>query len=111
MHQERRRAHRHAFVTNAEAADSFGVRVARVKDLSIAGAYLAMTNPFSKGAVILVTIRTKTEFFQCHATVAHSTYGLGMGVEFSDISPPFQNILEGWLLGTMQQPPVPVRSL
>ena len=92
-----RRAQRYIFVATAEAIDSSDVRLANVKDLSIFGAYLALSDPFSKGAVILVKIRTKTEFFQCNATVAHSTGGLGMGVEFSNMSPAFRTVLQEWL--------------
>lgn len=77
--------------------------MARVEDLSIAGAYLVMTNPFSKHASTLIKIRTTTEFFQCHATVAHSTQGIGMGVRFRDISPPFLLILQRWLITAMQE--------
>jgi hypothetical protein len=92
-----RHARRYPFIATAEAIDSSDVRPASVKDLSIFGAYLTMTDPFSKGAVILVKIHTKTEFFQCNATVAHSTDGLGMGVEFSNMNPPFRTVLQEWL--------------
>jgi hypothetical protein len=71
-----------------------------VRDLSIAGAYLAMPNPFSKGASIRIKISTRStqrEFFQADATVAHSTYGLGMGVMFHAVSPPFLIVLQQWL--------------
>ena len=74
------------------------MRPARVKDLSIFGAYFALPGPFSKGAVILVKIRTETEFFQCNATVAHSPGGVGMGVEFSNMNPAFRTVLHEWLL-------------
>jgi hypothetical protein len=99
MHHERRCVHRYAFVAHAEVLDFFSERVGRVKDLSIAGAYLAMRNPFSKGAPVVVKIRTETEYFECNATVAHSSPGIGMGVEFGDINPPFRLILQSWLSG------------
>jgi hypothetical protein len=69
-----------------------------VKDLSIAGAYVAIKAPFPKHASILIKLRTSTEFFQCHATVVHATHGIGMGVMFRDISPPFLLVLQRWLL-------------
>jgi hypothetical protein len=71
-----------------------------VRDLSIAGAYLAMPIPFSKSASIRINISTQstqTEFFQADASVAHSTYGLGMGVMFNAVSPPFLVVLQQWL--------------
>jgi hypothetical protein len=103
MQVERRRAHRYPFVATAEVEDYSGVRVARVKDLSFAGAYLAMRNPFFNGASIIIKIHTKTEFFQCHATVAHSSPE-GVGVMFRDISPPFLIVLQGWLFAAMREP-------
>ena len=101
MVRERRSAHRYAFVASAEVIDSCGQRSARVEDLSIAGAYLAMAHPFSKRSTVLIKIRTATEFFQCYATVAHATHGVGMGVQFRDISPPFLHILQSWLLAAI----------
>lgn len=92
-----RRAPRYAFTATANAIDSSEARPASVKDLSIFGAYLVMPDPFSKGAVILVKIRTETDFFQCNATVAHSTDGLGMGIEFSHMSPAFRIVLQEWV--------------
>ena len=93
-----RRAPRYPFAATAKAIDSSDARPASVKDLNIFGAYLSMPDPFSKGAAILVKIRTQTDFFQCHATVAHSTDGLGMGIEFSNMNPAFRTVLQEWLL-------------
>jgi len=59
-----------------------------------------MPNPFSKSASILIKISTQStqrEFFQADATVARSTYGLGMGVMFHAVSPPFLIVLQQWL--------------
>src|SRR5712692_5944668 len=101
MERERRRANTYAFVANTEVANCSDERIARVTDLSVAGAYLAMTNPFSKHASVVIKIRTKAEYFQCNATVAHSTHGIGMGVMFRDISPPFLAVLREWLMASM----------
>jgi hypothetical protein len=59
-----------------------------------------MPNPFSKGASIRIKISTQStqrEVFQVDATVRHSTYGLGMGVMFRAVSPPFLTVLQQWL--------------
>src|SRR5258706_11945757 len=45
--RELRCAHRYPSVATAQVQGAIGVRSARVRDLSIAGAYLAMPNPFS----------------------------------------------------------------
>jgi PilZ domain len=73
------------------------VRIAGVSDLGFHGCCLSMSDCFSKGASVLVKIRTGTEFFQCHATVARSISGIGMGVTFREISPPFRIVLQQWL--------------
>src|SRR5258708_20058490 len=89
MVAESRRAERYAFTADAEVEQSAVVRKARVKDLCIHGCYLAMPDPFSKGAVVRIKIRTEIEFFQANATVAHATHGLGMEGIFHSMSPPF----------------------
>jgi hypothetical protein len=97
MIQGSRRAEKYAFTAAAEVEHSAVVRRACAKDLRIHGCYLAMPDPFSKGALVLVTIRTTTEFFQAGATVMHSTDWLGMGVMFHAMSPPFLIVLQRWL--------------
>lgn len=103
MYQERRSARRYAFDADAEVADSRDERIARVEGLSIGGAYLAMANPFPKHTAVLIKIRTNREFFQCQATVAHSTQGSGTGVTFRNISPPFLHVLQRWLQEAMHE--------
>jgi len=102
MYAQPRHAPRYPFVATAQVEGGSDVRNARVKDLSILGTYLVMPDPFSKGESILVKIRTNTEFFQCRATVAHSAEGLGMGVMFQAVSPPFVLVLQGWLANALR---------
>jgi PilZ domain len=103
MYKERRHAQRYAFAADAEVEDSVCVCQARVVDLSIAGAYLVLPDFFPQSASVLVKIRTRTAFFQCHATVARSS-PQGTGVKFREISPPFLIVLEEWLLEAMREP-------
>jgi hypothetical protein len=104
LHRETRRAHRFPFLATAEVAEGCGEGVAaRVSELSIFGCHLLMSNPLSEGASILLKIRTKTEFFQCHATVVHSNQSHGIGVVFRDVSPPFRTVLQAWLLEAMRE--------
>lgn len=79
MYAEVRSARRFAFVAAAEVHRADVGRSAHVSDLSIAGAYLGMPDPFSKGASVRMKIRTQTEVFQAQFTVVHSTHTLGMG--------------------------------
>ena len=92
-----RRAQRYRFDATAEAIGSSDLRPAHTETLSILGAYLAMPNPFDKGATVVVKIRTKTEFFQSDARVAYSNQGQGMGVEFINTAAPFRIVLQEWL--------------
>jgi hypothetical protein len=62
-----------------------------------------MADPFSKGALIRVKIHTQTDFFQTDATVMHSTNGLGMGVMFHPVNPPFLLVLQRWLSEAQQE--------
>jgi PilZ domain len=103
MYEERRSVQRFAFVATAEVEDSTCICQARVADLSIGGAYLVLPDFFPRGASVLVRIRTKKEFFQCRATVVHSSPH-GMGVKFHEISPPFLIMLQEWLFAAMREP-------
>jgi PilZ domain len=103
VYKERRHVQRYDFAAAAEVEDSVCVCQARVADLSIAGAYLVLPDFFPQGASVLVKIRTKTAFFQCDATVAHSSPH-GMGMKFHEISPPFLVVLQEWLLEAMSEP-------
>jgi hypothetical protein len=47
---------------------------------------------------VISRLCTKTEFFQADATVVHSTCGVGMGVMFHAVSPPFLIVLQRWLI-------------
>jgi hypothetical protein len=100
---ETRRAKRYQFDALAEVEHSAVVRMARVKDLSIHGCYLAMPVPFSKGASVRIKIRTDVEIFLADATVVHSTHDLGMGVTFHAVSPPFLLVLQHWLSEAQQE--------
>jgi hypothetical protein len=103
MHEHSHAAPSPRFVATARIEGCSDARPARIKDLSIAGAYFAMPNPFSAGASIYVKIRTDIEFFQSRARVAHSAEGLGMTVMLYEVSPPFFLILQGWVLEAMHE--------
>jgi hypothetical protein len=93
MYKERRSAHRYTFIAPAEIEANGVVRAGCLTVLCVGGCYLAMREPFSEGALVLVKIRTNRELFQSYATVVRSVQGVGMGLEFEKISPPFQMVL------------------
>ena len=51
LYPVQRSAHRYPFIAEAEVTLSSEIRPARIELLSLAGAYLAMPDPFSKGHV------------------------------------------------------------
>lgn len=98
LDHEKLAAPRYAFAATAEVVGTrSGVRIGRVKDLSLSGSYVAMPNPFPKHAKILITISTVVSVFRCEGSVAHSTPGIGMGVTFCNILPASQAVLQEWL--------------
>jgi hypothetical protein len=111
LYEECHRAQRYAFIATAELLEyPSGVRRASFVELTAYGCYFTMRDPFSKGSSLFVKIRTQTEFFECHATVVHSSFGIGMAVEFREVSPPFLNVLQGWLLTELHESRVELSS-
>jgi len=98
VNYERRRAPRHAFAAIAEVIGMpHGVRVGRVKDLSLQGAYVALSDPFPANAQVQVALSTEHLVFRCQGTVAYSSKGIGMGISFREVLPASQAVLEEWL--------------
>ena len=98
MRFERSGGARYQFSAIAEVrGPSSGVRIGRVKDVSLGGSYIAMENPFSEHSELNLRISTETQSMECSAVVARSTHGIGMGVRFHPMRPESQRVLENWL--------------
>ena len=99
MAEERRRAARHPFIASAEVEDvAVGSRLpSRISDLSAGGCYVDTVNPFPDGTDVRVRIFTDTRRFEARATVAYSHLHLGMGLNFREVAPEHQAILQSWL--------------
>jgi hypothetical protein len=97
--QERRSRLRHDFVVNAEAEElATAIRLpARVSDLSVSGCYLDTLNPFSSGARIWIHFKKGNETLQLLGVVVYSHKDMGMGAEFTDVTPGAQEIIHKWL--------------
>ncbi len=97
MHRSSRMP-RYEFTATAEVTGKgTAIRIGRVRDISSGGSYIALADTFSKGSLVIVTISSLDAIFQCEATVVHSTMGIGMGLEFRNIAPRFQGVLDAWL--------------
>jgi hypothetical protein len=96
---ERRREPRVAFSAAAEILNEQddSRTTTRVRDLSLGGCYVEMTNPFPAGKNVLIEIYTDSEFLETHATVAFFEPSQGMGLTFSVMQPFFTEVLNKWL--------------
>lgn len=98
MRSERRRATRYNFGAIAEVID-LGARrdvVAITRDLSLSGCFVKTTTPFAKGTEVRVRISCSGADFAAIGNVTDVTRE-GMGIEFAEIQPKDQAIIEGWL--------------
>jgi hypothetical protein len=102
--KQRRRTPRYPFVADAEISEpASGKRIfARVREISMNGCYLEMSDPFAAGSQVCVKIFTATDFFESSATVAYSQTNLGLGLAFREVSPHFMPTMHKWLLQAMR---------
>jgi hypothetical protein len=103
MGEERRKMPRYPFSAFAELViGESGTRInSQVRELSLHGCYLEMTDPLPPGTSFLIKIFYGTEFFESSATVLYSLPNQGMGVLFHDIRSSFVSVLRKWLLKAM----------
>jgi hypothetical protein len=93
---ERRIAIRHLFSAEAVVVvDSHAnIRLqARCSDLSLEGCYIDTLNPFPKGTISRVELRTAEIVFEAIARVNSSHVGMGMGLCFQDLTPEQTSVL------------------
>ena len=103
MQHEKRRTPRYAFIADAEVIEAAsGAKLkARVSEFGLTGCYLDMTHPLEVGTAMSVKIFSGNDFFEAPAKVVYAHPNLGMGVEFHEVKPFFQNVLKKWVLAAM----------
>jgi hypothetical protein len=90
---------RYPFSAAAEIIDGSGAQMpSRVTNISFCGCRLIATGRFSIGSEVSVKIHTPTEYFECPATVAHST-ATDLGVTFHNVGPVYFTVLRRWISG------------
>jgi hypothetical protein len=96
---ERRAADRHPFSAEAVIIDLYdSMRVqARCSDLSLQGCYVDTLNPFPAETLVRVELRATDKAFEAIAVVHSSHVGMGMGIQFQDLSPEQTAVLQHWL--------------
>lgn len=96
---ERRSAPRYPLVLAAEVVEMpRGARLnARTSDVSQTGCYIDTLNPVPQGSKIRLRLTHDDEVFEAIGRIVYVSYGLGMGVVFTEVTPEQQQRLERWL--------------
>lgn len=96
---ERRNAPRYPLVLAAEVVElPRGARLsARTSDISRTGCYIDTLNPVPHGSQVRVRITHEDETFEATGRIVYVSYGLGMGVAFTEVTPEQQQRLDRWL--------------
>ena len=96
---ERRSVPRHPLVLAAEIVElPRGARLSsRTSDISRTGCYLDTLNPIPQGSRVRLRFTHNNEVFEAIGKVVYVSYGLGMGVTFTEVSPEQQARLDHWL--------------
>jgi len=96
---ERRQTTRYDFGAIAEVIDldSREDMIVVTRDLSLSGCFLRTKTPFQKGTAVIVRITCSGMDFSATGNVTGNITREGMGIEFVEIRPKDQAIIEQWL--------------
>ncbi len=96
---DRRSAARTSFVTEALVIEAnSGARLsARSADLVLNGCYVDTLNPFQEGSVVRIRLQHGESKLEAHGRVVYQVPSMGMGIEFSELTPENRLTLDGWL--------------
>jgi hypothetical protein len=70
---------------------------AQTSDISRTGCYIDTLNPIPQGSHVRLRITHHAEVFEAIVEVVYVSYGLGMGVTFTEVAPGQREKLERWL--------------
>jgi len=96
---ERRQMTRYDFGAIAEVIDldSREDMIGVTRDLSLSGCFIRTKMPFQKGTAVIVRIRASGTDFGATGRVTGNINPEGMGIQFVDIQPRDQAVIEQWL--------------
>jgi hypothetical protein len=102
---ERRSAPRVQKVLAAEVVElPRGAKLqARTSDLSRTGCYIDTLNPIPQGSTVRLRMTHHEEVFEALGKVVYVSYGLGMGICFTEVPGPELAKLERWLESTNEE--------
>ncbi len=84
-----KRQHRRAKLVTQIRCESLGREEVHVtRDVSVGGLFVSSKNPFPQDSIVSVFfhLRPSEPAISCHGKVVYSLKGLGMGVQFTDLS-------------------------
>jgi len=104
--QERRSAPRFPFTAAAEIFEvgSQGRVTGRSSDLSPNGCYIDTMSPYTAGAAVRVRLKHGHHEFEAMAAVRYSLLSMGMGLEFTEVTPENQSVLRRWMAELRGEP-------
>jgi hypothetical protein len=96
---ERRNAPRYPLVFAAEVVElPRGARLsARTSEVSRTGCHIDPLNPVPHGSQVRVRITHENEISEAAGRIVYVSYGLGMGVAFTEVTTEQQHRLDRWL--------------
>jgi len=96
---ERRNVPRQPLVLSTEVVElPRGARlIARTSDISLTGCYIDTLNPVPVGSHVRLRITHHNETFEVVGRVVYVSYGLGMGVVFTEVNEEQKARLTRWI--------------
>ena len=97
--RDRRYAIRFPFAADVELLDmESGTRVEGVtSDLSMGGCFVCTSRPLAITSRTRITLKRKDQIVEALGVVRIVKPKIGMGVEFIDVEPPYDDVLTRWL--------------
>jgi hypothetical protein len=97
--RDRRYSIRYPFAADAQLLNlETGVTTGGISsDLSLGGIFMCASKPFVLGTRVRLTLKRKEQVVEALAVVRIVKPGIGMGIEFLDVKPPFDQVLFRWL--------------
>lgn len=72
-------------------------RTARVADISLHGCYVDAINVYPVGARVRISILHSDVQLDAFGVVTYSMPGMGMGVNFTDLPPEMESVIQRWI--------------
>jgi hypothetical protein len=97
--RDRRYAIRYPFAADAALINlaSGGRTEGVTSDLSLGGCFVCTSRPLTLGDRTRITLKRKDQTVEAFGVVRIVKPGIGMGVEFIDVDPPFNEVLARWI--------------